>query len=198
MDRLRRAPTGAFGPDSTIHLTEEAHMRKILLLNALWALLLLSVYPLGTATAGVNGPEEYGGHGSSNCEAPSHASWYDPRNNGQTAFDPEYPNGDNTYYVDTDPTAGFKPAGDYETGQQPEDCRGTPVLRQTAFIAVTFHDQDGTIRLGYPKCTNFPGDERNPSCADEHTGASGAAYVGTGDRSDEVGYSAGVTPFWDG
>ena len=172
-------------------------MRKMLLLNALWAL-FLSVCSVGVASAGVNGPEEYDGHGYGNCEAPTHLSWYDPRNDGQTIYHPEDPNGDNVYYVDTNPLAGFKAGGNYPWGQQSEDCQGTPALRQTAYVAVTFHDQNGYIRKGWPTCPRSWGDDRNPSCEDEHTGASGAVYVGTGDRSRGVGYSAGATPFWDG
>jgi hypothetical protein len=201
MDRLRRAPTGAFGPDSTIHLTEEAHMRKLLLLNALWALLFWAVYPLGTATAGVTGPEEYRGHNAATCEAATHASWYDPRNGGQTAYDPDYPAGDNVYYVDTDPLAGFKADGKYPTGgpQPAEDCQGSPILRMTFYGAATYKGVDSTAHhVGFPKCSTVPDElDRNPSCFDEETGASGGFYVGTGDRSHEVGYTAGAKPFRD-
>jgi hypothetical protein len=199
MDRLRRAPTGAFGPDSTIHLTEEAHMRKILLLNALWAL-LLAVPFLGTATAGVTGPEEYGGHGSDTCEAATHASWYDPRNGGQTVYDQDSPNGNNLYYVDPNPLTGFHADGKYPTGgpQPAEDCQGSPVLRMTFFGTATYKGTDGVHHVGYPRCPLTPDViERNPSCSDEETGVSGGFYVGTADRSHEVGYTAGATVFRD-
>lgn len=177
-------------------------MRKILLLNALWALLFWAVYPLGTATAGVTGPEEYRGHGNETCEAATHASWYDPRNGGDTAYDQDRPNGDNVYYVDPNPMTGFHADGNYPTtgggGQPAEDCQGSPALRMTFYGAATYQGPDNTIHVGFPKCPIVPDViERNPSCSDEDTGASGAFYVATGDRSHEVGYAAGVNVFPD-
>lgn len=171
-------------------------MRKLLLFHALLGL-LLGVCSVGVATAGVQEPEEYRGHGMQTCEAATHASWYDPRNEGQTVYDPDKPNGDNVYYVDDKPLAGFRSNGDYERGQAPEDCQGTPVLRMTAYGAITVRNGDGHIRQGFPKCNGFEYEERNPSCRDEETGASGGFYVATGNRSHEVGYTAGATPLSD-
>lgn len=175
-------------------------MRKLLLFHALLGL-FWAVCSLGIASAGLQGPEEYGGHDTDTCEAATHASWYDPRNEGQTVYDQDRRNGNNTYYVDDDPLTGFHADGNYPIGnggQPPQDCEGAPVLRATAYGAVTINREGGEIHQGFPKCTPFPENTRNPSCWDEDTGASGGFYVGTADRSHEVGYTAGVTPFSDG
>ncbi|HVE67392.1 MAG TPA: hypothetical protein VNB64_02300 [Solirubrobacteraceae bacterium] len=172
-------------------------MRKLLLFHALLGL-LWAVCSVGVASAGVQEPEEYGGHGMDACEAPTHASWYDPRNEGQTVYDPERPNGDNVYYVDDKPLDGFEADGDYDHGQAAEDCQGTAVVRMTAYGAVTVKRENGYIRQGFPKCDNFFDDTRNPSCEDDETGASGGFYVGTGDGAVGVGYTTGVTPLSDG
>ena len=173
-------------------------MRKLVLVPALCGLLVVAL-SVDVAGAQVQGPDEYDGHRYGSCEAPTHLSYYDPRNEGQTVFDTDDPNGDNIVYADTDPLAGFQPDGNYSAEDGPNhDCDGTPVLHTTAYFAVTFSDQDGTERVGYPACPRPWTDDRNPSCEDTHTGISGAVYVGNGDQSIEEGRSFGVTPFHNG
>ena len=170
-------------------------MRKLLSIPTLGTLLLIASF-VEVGQAKVSGPDEYGGHGSSQCEAPTHVSYYDPRNDGQTVYDYQGGNGDNVFYVDTEPLAGFDPDGDYQTTQTPDqDCKGTPVLRSTVFVAATVMGEDpvDTQHVGFPRCPRDPGDERNPHCEDEHTGVRGAFYVATADGSQQFGRSAGVT-----
>jgi hypothetical protein len=166
---------------------------KLVLTQALMALLLHVLF-VGVAQAGVEGPDEYGGHGYHHCEAPTHASWYDPRNEGHTVYDREYPNGDSTFYVDDEPMTGFDPDGDYRTMYW-HDCQGDPVLHTTAFGAVTYiggEPQDDK-HIGFPRCPRSWGDDRNPYCDGEKTGVQGGFYVADGDKSHEAGWTFGVT-----
>jgi hypothetical protein len=152
------------------------------------------VFSVDVASAGLEGPSDYGGHGYSHCEAATHLSYYDVRNDGHTVYQVDYPNGDNGYYVDTDPTAGFAPDGNYAATNSPsQDCNGTHVLNVTAFGAVTVigGQPSEDKHIGFPKCPRVTYDDRNPYCTSDRTGVQAAFYVGTPDHSYEVGKSVG-------
>jgi hypothetical protein len=151
-------------------------------------------FSVDVASAGLEGPSDYGGHGYSHCEAATHLSYYDVRNDGHTVYQVDYPNGDNGYYVDTDPTAGFAHDGNYgATPSANQDCKGTHVLNVTAFGAVTLigGSPSEDKHIGFPTCPRDMGDDRNPYCTSDRTGVQAAFYVGTPDRSHEVGKSVG-------
>jgi hypothetical protein len=168
-------------------------MYKLCCTYALVAVMSIA-FSVDVASAGLEGPSDYGGHGYSHCEAVTHASYYDPRNEGHTVYDLESPNGDNGYYVDTDPLAGFVPAGSYGTEQtSSQDCKGTPVLNATAYGAVTVigGSPSEDKHIGFPRCPRIAFDDRNPYCTSDRTGVQAAFYVGTADRSYGVGKSVG-------
>lgn len=170
-------------------------MRKLLLVPALCGLLVAAVSVDVAGAQELIGPEEYGGHGSYQCESPTHAAYYDPRRDGQTVYNPDKPQGDNVYYVDTNPLADFRPDGNYESANGPShDCDGTPVVRASVYFSVTLHPQnpENPIQVGYPKCAGDPSSNGNPSCADERTGAHAAFFVAPGDEPGGVGYYAGA------
>jgi len=170
-------------------------MRKLMLVSALCGLLAAAVFVDVANAQEVIGPEEWEGHGTYQCESPTHAAYYDPRRDGQTVYNPEKPFGDNVYYVDTNPLADFRPDGDYESADGPtHDCDGTPVIRASVYVSVTLSPQnpENPIQVGYPKCSGDPSSNGNPSCADERTGAHAAFFVAPGDDEDGVGSRAGV------
>lgn len=176
-------------------------MRKLVKLKALCGLMLLcaAVVSVGVAGAQVQGPEEWSGHEMTQCEPVTHLSYYDQRNlDWQGVGNPDHPNGDNVYYVDTNPLADFQADGNYEDNPPAHECDGTPVLRTTAYVGVTLqgelwlHD----LHKGYPGCSNDPGETRNPGCDEPKTGVYGGFYVATGDNSTGTGLSGGVAnPF---
>jgi hypothetical protein len=171
-------------------------MRKLVLINALGAL-LTAVLSLDVANAGVEGPYVYSGHAGSHCEAPTHVSYYDPRNNGQTVYAANSGGGDSVYYVDTTPLAGFdsNPDLSYSSTQTAtQDCKGTPVLRATAYVGVTVTTNEGSTHVGFPTCPRTPPDDRNPSCQDNRTGVQGGFYAGTANKSQGTGSTVGVFP----
>lgn len=170
-------------------------MRKLLLCGYAAGTLLCVALFVDVAAAGVEGPDEFHGHGDQQCEPATHLAYYDPRRDGQTVYNQDRPNGDNTYYVDDDPLAGFQPDGNYETGNAPnQDCEGTPVLRWTAYGGVTVigNSPEEDKNIGFPSCANPP-EPRNPYCPGDKTGVRAAFYVAKPDQSEEVGYSFGVT-----
>jgi hypothetical protein len=146
----------------------------------------------------VQGPTEWEGHNSSQCEPATHLVYYDPRNPEQGVLNQDRPNGDNVYYVDPNVLSDFRVDGNYDDHPPTHDCDGTPVLRSTAYVAVTvqgelwFPDQ----HKGYPACSNFTGNPRNPGCNQPKTGVYTGFYVANPDRSTNAGYRAGVAnPF---
>jgi hypothetical protein len=172
-------------------------MRKLFCINALAALACVALF-VTVADAHIYGPTPYGGHtDAQHCDAVTHVSYYDPRNNGVTAYNSDTAPGDDVYYADTNPLAGFDSNPDlaYQSTQtSDQDCEGTPVLRGTAYADVTVIDKDfgtGAQHVDYPPCQ--PGSDRNPDCGSQNTGVQGAFYVATPDRSYQVGESAGVT-----
>jgi hypothetical protein len=178
-------------------------MSRSIVVSALTGLLFAAfVLNVANADAGVVWPTPYGGHTDSpgHCESPTHLSYYDPRNLGQTAYAANSGNGDSVYYVDTNPLAGFdgNPDLSYTSTQtSDQDCRGTPVLRATAYGAVTIprNGPSDDVHLGFPTCPTYPNtrsDDRNPDCANTRTGVQGAFYVGTPDGSIGLGEQGGV------
>ena len=172
--------------------------RRLVLLNAMCGVLFaaFAAGSVGVAGAQMQGPEEWDGHGYGQCEPVTHASYYDPRNDGtQGVLNQDHPNGDNVYYVDDDPLAGFQADGNYDDSNAPNhDCDGAPALRATAYVAVTipgamFVDDQ---HIGYPGCTTDPTKTRNPGC-EPTTGVRGGAYVAEGDNSNGHGVRGGVT-----
>jgi hypothetical protein len=170
-------------------------MPKLLSTTALGALLLTALF-VSTANAGVE-LNDYGGRPNNNCQPVTHASYYDGANSGATLYNTDEMNGDSVYYVDTDPLAGFQPGSDdYQTTQtSDQDCKGTPVLETTAYVAVTWigNSPNEDVHDGYPDCPRPWGDDRNPDCTDDHTGVQGAFYVRTTDGSVDEGRSGGAS-----
>jgi hypothetical protein len=174
-------------------------MRRLLWITALAALACVALF-VTVADAHIYGPTPYSGHTEPpHCDAVTHLSYYDPRNNGVTVYNSDKTPGDDVYYVDTNPLAGFDRNPDlaYQSTQtSDQDCEGTPVLRATAYVDVTVVDKDfgtGAHHVDFPACQ--PSNGRNPYCAApaQNTGVQGAFYVATPDRSHQVGESAGVT-----
>jgi hypothetical protein len=171
-------------------------MRRLVWITALAALACVALF-VTVADAHIYGPTPYGGRPtSSHCNAVTHLSYYDPRNTGVTVYNSHQAQGDDVYYVDTNPLAGFDRNPDlaYQSTQTPDqDCAGTPVLRATAYVDVAVVDNVAGVNqhVDYPPCQ--PASDRNPYCGSPYTGVQGAFYVATPDRSRQVGYSAGVT-----
>ena len=171
-------------------------MRKLISTTTALGALLSTALFVAIADAGVEF-NDYGGRALNNCQAATHASYYDPRNGGATIYNTDNTNGDNVYYVDNDPLAGFQPTStDYNTTQtSDQDCKGTPVLEATAYVAVTWigNSPDEDVHLGFPACPREFGDDRNPNCEDDKTGVQGAFYVHTSNGSVDDGRSGGVS-----
>jgi hypothetical protein len=157
------------------------------------AVVFVTVLSVGNATAGVDGPYGYSGRPSGHCEAPTHLSYYDPRNWGQTVYGTGNSPSDSYYYVDTNPLAGFQPtASSYSTTQTPDqDCAGTPVARVSIQFAATVWDK----HVGLPACpmSGSPPSGTNPYCSDPTTGAHLAFYVGNADSTKGIGRTMAVT-----
>jgi hypothetical protein len=170
-------------------------MRKRLLAGALCGVLLAAI-SVDVAGAHRVHADDWGGHSGSSCEPATHLAYYDPRRPGQTVWDTDHPNGNNVFYVDDDPTADFQPAGNYpDSGSPSQDCEGTPVLRTTAYVAVTFKSEAPPAKhgVGYPWCPRATGDWRNPGCATDNTVSAGF-YVAEGDGDNGVGKRVAVMP----
>jgi hypothetical protein len=166
-------------------------MRRCIVVSALTGLLFVAFF-VNNADAVVVAANPYGGHASSHCESPTHLSYYDPRNRGQTVYSPDSGGGDSVYYVDTNPLAGFQPTStSYSSTQTPDqDCKGTPVLRTTAYAAVSL--SGSRPEIAFPTCPRA--DDRNPGCANSQPVVQGAVYVGSPDKSTGVGEQGAVIP----
>jgi hypothetical protein len=157
------------------------------------AVVFVTVLSVGNSTAGLNGPYRYDGRPSSHCEAPTHVSYYDPRNWGQTVYGIGNSPSDSYYYVDTNPLAGFQPtASSYSTTQtSDQDCAGTPVARTSVQFGATVWDK----HVGMPSCplSGPPPPGSNPYCSNTTTGVYLAVYASDANTTKGGGMSTSVT-----
>ena len=162
------------------------------------AIALAAICSVSVAGAQVQGPQEWDGHGTTQCEPATHLTYYDPRNSGQVVANPDRPNGDNVYYVDPNVLADFRTDGDYAGHPPTHGCDGTPVLRTSAYVAITVQGELWLPdkHVGFPQCSTNPGNTRNPGCDEGRTGVYGGVYVASGDNAVGAGESGGVAnPF---